>query len=172
MSDTLDLETRKKIFDLIDNNPGINLSRIAELLELSFQLVDYHLYYMVNHELITIVKEKGYKRCYVKDKIGVEDKRILGLLRQDVPLRIVTFLINNPCSRHRDILDFLDMKSPRFSYYLKKLVKNGIVTVAVIDDRRGYIVVDENRIIQLIIRYKPYKLSKMVEDTWDDFTLE
>ena len=170
MSDKPDLETRRKIYSLIEQNPGINLSRVAELLHLSVQLVDYHLYSMVNHELITIVKDKGYKRCYIKGEIGTEDRRILAILRQDVPLKIVTYLVNNPYSRYRDILKHLGMKSPRFSYYLKKLVKNNIVMVAVIDDRRGYVVVNEKKIIEIIIRHKPYRISKMVEDTWEDFT--
>jgi hypothetical protein len=42
--------------------------------------------------------------------------------------------------------------------------------VTVIDDKRGYVVVNEKKIIEIIIRHKPYRISKMVEDTWEDFT--
>ena len=170
MTDVLDLETRRKIYDLIVENPGINLSRIAELLQVSVPLVDYHLFLLEDHELITIEKEKGYKRCFIKHGIGGEERQILSLLRQDIPLKIVTFLLNHPYSRHGAIVDHLGMSSPRCSYHLKKLVKSNIVKEAATSTQSGYIVQNEKRILELIMRYKPFKLSKMVMDTWEDFT--
>jgi len=170
MIDTLDLETRRKIYDVIHQNPGINLSRIAELLRLSVPLVDYHLLFLEQHELITIEKEKGYKRCFIKHEVGGEDRQILSLLRQDISLKIVTFLIMHPYSRHGAIVDYLGMSSPRCSYHLKKLVKKNIIKEASNPIKKGYIVVNENKILELIIRFKPFKLSKMVMDTWEDFT--
>jgi len=169
MTDVLELETRKKIYHLIVENPGVNLSKIAEILHLSAQLVDYHLLYMRHHGLITIVKEGGYKRCYIEGKVGVKDKRTLAVLRQEIPLKIVLFLLKNPYSRHRDILNYLGVSSPHFSYHLRKLVKNRIVEVSTSDEKKGYVVRNEKEIINFLIRYKPSRIAKMIEDTWVDF---
>jgi len=137
MNDLLELETRREIYDFITQNPGINLSKIAELLQLSPQLVDYHILYMENHGMISISKDKGYKRCYIRDKFGLADKRVLAILRQEIPFQIIFFLLNNPFSRHRDILRNLGMSSPRFSYHLRKLVKNNIIAESTVGEKKG-----------------------------------
>jgi len=169
MPEILELETRKKIYDLILNNPGFHARKIAEILNLSSQLVDYHLLYMNNHDLITIEKEGGYKRCYIKGEIGIEDKQFLSILRQDIPMKIVLFLLKNPYSRHRDIYITLDISSPRFSYHLKKLLKNGIIVWSKLNEKSGYNVKNKKEIVRFIIRYRPTSVSGMVKDTWADF---
>jgi predicted transcriptional regulator len=169
MTDVLELETRKEIFSCIKKNPGVNLSFIAESLKMSTQLVDYHLLYLEHRELVTIEKEGGYKRCYVKDSVGVHDKRMLGVFRQQIPLQIVLFLLKHPYSRHRDLLKHFGMSSSRFSYHLRKLVKNGIIQISTFGDEAGYIVTNEKETISFLIRYKPSGIGKMVQDTWADF---
>ena len=93
MDEVLQLEIRKKIYKLMLKNPGMNLSAIAEQLKISVALADYHLHHMEGNELITIVKEGGYKRYYVKGEIGAEDKKVLSLFQQEIPLKIVLYLL-------------------------------------------------------------------------------
>ena len=89
MKDVLFLETRKKLFVLLQNNPGLHLSTIAKRTGMSVALADYHLRYMVQNEIVTEIKEGGYKRYYVKGEQGTEEKKLLALLQQDIPLRKV-----------------------------------------------------------------------------------
>ena len=169
MTDVLELGTRKQIYDFIQKNPGVNLSVISTTLHMSTQLIDYHLVYMERHGLISIAKEGGYKRCYIYGKTGVKDQRHLALLRQEIPLRIVLFLLKNPFARHKDMLNSMKISSPRFSYHLRKLVKHNIVIWSTAGDQKGYIVSNEHEIIQFLITYKPTSVLTMVEDTWADF---
>lgn len=169
MTDVLELETRKKIFSCIEKNPGVNLSFIADFLQISTQLVDYHLLYLEHHELVTTEKEGGYKRCYLKDSVGIHDKRMLGIFRQQIPLQIVLFLLKHPYSRHRELLKHFKLSSPRFSYHLRKLVKAGIIHVSTYGAEAGYVVTNEKDTILFLIRYKPVGIGKMVQDTWVDF---
>jgi len=92
MSEFLELKTRKKIYKLISKNPGLHLSMIADLLNMRISLVEYHLSYLEKNELIVARKEQYYKRYYVKDRVGTRDKKVMALLRQEMPLRIVLFL--------------------------------------------------------------------------------
>jgi len=169
MSEILELETRKKIYNLIKDNPGYHARKIAETLNLSSQLVDYHLLYLSNHQLISIEKGGGYKRCYVKGKIGIEDKQFLSLFRQEIPMKIVIYLLNNPYSRHRDMYKILNISSPRFTYHLNKLLKNGIIIWSETNGKSGYIVKDKKEIIRFIIRYRPSSIPEKVKETWEDF---
>ncbi len=169
MSNIRDLENRKKIYRLIARNPGLNLSKIAETLQVSVQLVDYHTANLEAEGLLAIEKKEGYKRFYIKGETGASDKKYIGLFRQEIPLKIVEFLLKNPYSRHGTILEYLGVSSPHFSYYLRKLLKKNIIQFSSHGDKKGYVVLNEHNIISFLTRFKPLSMEKMIEDTWADF---
>ncbi|MFH1102048.1 MAG: winged helix-turn-helix transcriptional regulator [Methanobacteriota archaeon] len=169
MHNMLKFETRKKIMIFIEQNPGANLSIIAEKLHLSSQLVDYHLLYLNRHGIAIIIKEDGFKRCYIKGTVSINDKKILPLLRQEIPLQIILYLLKNPHSRYCDILHSLPISSPLFSYHLRKLVKHGIVIETTEDSRNGYIVCHEHEIIDFLIRYQPASIMDHLQQNWIEF---
>ena len=49
MKESVELEIRKKIFSLIVKNPGLNIRKIAELLNIETSLTIYHLRYLLKH---------------------------------------------------------------------------------------------------------------------------
>ena len=75
MNELLEIETRRNIYDLITKNPGLHLSKIAQLLSLRLSLVEYHLRYLEKNNIILGISEEGYKRYYIENvKIGAEEK--------------------------------------------------------------------------------------------------
>jgi len=170
MSDVLEFETRKKIYELVEQFPGVHLSKIAEVLQVSIQLIDYHLHYLEIHDLISIEKESGYSRCYIKGQISAEEKQLFSILRQDIPLKIVLYLLQHPHARHKDLLQALQMSSPRLSYHLRKLVKQRIVTLIEHEGTPGYILCNEREVITFLMRYKPTTILDNVHDIWMDFS--
>ena len=171
MSETAELETRREIFSLIKNHPGLHLSKISELLNMRVSLVEYHLLTMEKNEVISSIKETGFKRYYIKDEIGAQDKKVLSILRQEKPLKIILFLLKNPNSRHKEILQNFEMAPSTLSYYLKKIVKKGIISVDTYGDEKGYSVVNEKRITRVLILYKPYAVLDSFKDIWKDLTV-
>ena len=168
MKTVLELEIRRKIYKLIEKNPGLHAKRIAELLSLSGQLTDYHLLYLERNKLITSMKEAGYRRYYVEGEIGLQDRRRIAVLRQETPLRIVLFLINHPDAQHKEILEQLKIAKSTVSYHLKKLVKNEIISVHTWGNNTRYRITNEKEIIRLLIRYKPYSRIDSFKDMWVD----
>jgi predicted transcriptional regulator len=172
MTESFDLETRKKIYQLIIENPGLNLSTIAELLSISVPLVDYHTRHMNDDSLITIVKEGGYKRYYIQGDIGIKDKKFLAILRQETPLKIVLFLLEHPYSQHKEILKQFDLAPSTLTYHLTKLVNNQIIFLDTSEEGRGYCVINRKEVIRFLIQYKPSKILRRFKETWaDDFQL-
>lgn len=172
MREVLDVEIRRNIYRLIVLNPGINLTKIAEILRISIPLADYHLHYLEENALITSTKEGGYKRYYGKGDIGVEEKKFLSILQQDIPLQIVTFLLEHPYSKPRDILEGIHLSSALLTYYLKKLMKYGLVTENPRGEKKEFALVNEQQMESLLIRYKPNALLKRFKDSWTvDFPL-
>ena len=140
MGRNYNLKLRKSIYDYIFNNPGVHLSDIASTFNLSIQLIDYHISSLEKRQLIDIVKDDGYKRCFIYGDISDEERRVLAVLRQEIPLQIVGFLLKNPYARHRDLLNHFDIPSPNLSYHLRKLVKNNIIVPTSQQEERGYII--------------------------------
>lgn len=171
MDDVLELDTRRKINDLIHKNPGLHLSKIAELLKMRTSHVEYHLIYLEKHDLITSEKEKGYKRFYIRGQIGLKDKQYLFILRQEKVLEIVLFLIKNGSSQHKEILEHINVSASTLSYHLNKMVKKDILIVDKYGDNKGYSIKNQEDIVKLLIQYKPYNLFEGFGDIWTDLSI-
>jgi DNA-binding transcriptional ArsR family regulator len=172
MNQAPDIENRKKIFQLIAAHQGLNLSSIAEHLNMSIPLVDYHTRCLIDQGVIIVMKEGGFKRYYIKGNIGIQDKLYLGILRQEIPLKIVLFLLNNPYSKHKEILDYFDIAGSTLTYHLNKLIKKGVIHYHDAKLKKGYKVVNSKEVYQFILLYKPSTFLKRFKETWaDDFSI-
>jgi len=165
---------RIQIYFLISKEPGLHLSKIAEILDMSPALAEYHLLYLEQNDYIRGVKdEKGYyKRYYVKiSGVGTEDKKILNLLRQDLPLRIVLNIFQHRSLRHKDLLEIFDIAPSTLSYYLNKLRDSDIVELTSYGEEKGYALKNEKEIIRLIRKYRLAEFVEGFTDTWKDLNL-
>ncbi len=169
MDEILDLKTRKQIYKLIVRQPGINIADLSSKFNIDVPLAIYHLRHLEKHGLISMDKEKGFTRCFQKNRVGQKDKTYFTLFRNEIALKIVLILLKTPNSGHQDILKHFDMSPPLLSYHLRKLLKKHIIEIQVIQTKRKYHVVNEDEITRFLIRYKPYKLHKGMSDTWEDF---
>jgi predicted transcriptional regulator len=171
MDDVLSLETRRKVYDIIAKNPGLHLSKIAELLQMRISHVEYHLYYLEKHEIVTAEKSTGYKRFYIKGTIGSKDKRYLSILRQKTLLQIVLFLLKNETVQHKEILENVDVSPSTLSYHLKKMVKHNIIDVKRYGENKGYTLKDREEVIRWLIQYKPFDLYEGFTNVWTDLSI-
>ena len=165
------LQTQQQIFNIISKEPGLNISTIANLFHLPVPHVLYHLRYLEKHDLITMVKEKGFTRCYVKGTVGVKDKKLLSILRQDICLKIILFLLHHPYSRHHQILDHFTLAKSTLTYHLQKLIKHEIIGIQDFGSDQAYYVLNEKRILHCLMKYKPSRIATGMEETWANFTV-
>jgi len=172
MKDIIELENRRKIFNIILKNPGLHLSKIAEQLSLRISHVEYHLLYLEKNQIITSQKEAGYARYYIKGKTGIKDKKILAVLRQEVPLKIVLFMLKHPISKHKEILKHFNISKSTLSYHLKKLMKKEIITIYSDGEESGYLIINKREIIDLLIKYKPFDTNESFKAIWEDLTVD
>lgn len=170
MKEILDLEIRRSIYDLIAKNPGLHARKIAESLSMSGQLTDYHLLYMERNEVLTSIKEGGYRRYYIRGKLGVKDRHRIAILRHETPLKIVLYLLKHPKAQHKELLEVLSVAKSTITYHLKKLSRAGIIIEENVGNEKYYWVENEQEISDLLIRFKPYSRMKSMEDTWTDLT--
>jgi len=163
-------DIRKRMYDLIYKNPGFHLSKIAEMLNMRTSLAEYHLNYLEkNNEIIAIKDESSYyKRYYTESSLlNDRDRQVLSLLRQKIPLQITIYLLKNPKSRHKDLLDNLGLTTSTLTYHLHKLVDYEIV-VAPKYGEKGYFIKNRKEIIGHLRRYKIYTMIECFKDAWGE----
>src|SRR5712691_8920419 len=96
MSEGLELESRRRIYDFLVANPGTHLRRIGHALGMSTGMLSYHLGYLERNGVLK-AEEDGHRKRYFIARVFVEtQRRILAILRQDVPRKIV---LSSCCTR-------------------------------------------------------------------------
>ena len=160
-------QTQMKIYELIEKNPGLHLSKIADMMKMKLSLAQYHLQNLEKDNLIVSVREEGYKRFYVEDsEVGTKEKRLLSLLRREIPLQIVLFLLRKLTAKHKEILEHLNISPSTLSYHLNKLVEYEIVDVNTYGDEKGYRIRNKTEVVRCLMKYIVIDGFK---DLWDDF---
>jgi predicted transcriptional regulator len=162
--EVLELQTRKRIYDEVCRFPGLHLRELSRQLNESVPLIEYHLNFMERYGIVTPITDGQYKRYYPRDPIGSEEKRdtlsseekrIMGLLRQKIPLQIVLYLLKNGRGQHKDMLPLMNVSPSTLSHHLNKLVRRGVVEKTASGEERGYRIRDESKIARLLMSYQP-----------------
>lgn len=167
--EVLELETRRGIYDLVLARPGVHFREIKRELDLPTGALEYHLHFLEDHGLLTSRMEGRYKRFYVTGEMEPRDKEVLGLLRQEMPRRVLTYLMLHPCSTHKRILRSFDVAPSTLSFHLKKLVEADLVMGVPVGRQTEYEVVDDARVARLLIQYRESFADEAVDsfaDTW------
>ena len=163
MDDPLELDNRRRIFQQVTLNPGLHYRELQRQLDMPPGLLDYHLAYLVDREMITSRREGHYTRYYPSHKISEAKKKALSVLRQEIPRAVVIFLLLNPGATHRDILGTLSVSGPTLSYHLKRMVGVGMVRSRKEGRHTYFEVVDPEEAAMLMITYKKSFTDSLVD---------
>jgi predicted transcriptional regulator len=164
--EALELDTRKRIYQFLEEVPGAHFREIHRRLEIPTSVVEYHLKYMENRDLVVSRMEGRYKRYYVQGAMGSADKTLLSLLRQKVPRRIVMQVALRPGINHRELTDAIRISPSTLSYHMKKLVSKGVIRQAREGRQNTYWLVDETGVARALMTYK----EGFMDEAVDSFT--
>ncbi|MGE5574655.1 MAG: winged helix-turn-helix transcriptional regulator, partial [Ignavibacteria bacterium] len=62
----LENENRRKIYDIIEQNPGIHLRELQRVLDTPLTTLEYHISYLVRRKIIHSETDLHFKRYYAK----------------------------------------------------------------------------------------------------------
>ena len=151
---SLELKTRRIIYNHILKHPGIHEREVARRLNLALSTIDYHLYYLRKKELVITKTDGHYAQYYASGKVGEKDKKLLSVLRHKAPRKIIIFLLLNSFSFHRDICDHLGLAPSTTSFHLKKLVDLDLINRSESGRETIYKINEPEYISDLIITYE------------------
>jgi predicted transcriptional regulator len=145
--------TRKDIYDFISKCPGLHLNELSRKTNIPKTTMYYHLNYLKKRGILTTRNEGRYVRYYIANKLGEEDKKIINLLRQDVPYKIIMLLYLNPNSTQVEISKHLKKHPTTISFHLDKLINLNIIEGIPIGNEIHYCVMNQDYISDLLIKY-------------------
>lgn len=160
----LENENRRKIYDIIEVNPGTHLRELQRILDMPLTTLEYHLSYMVRKRILYSETDTHYKRYYARP-LDREDKKVLSALRQKRLREIVFLVLTNQKAKYQYLGDCLKLPHSTLSFYLKYLVEKGILAKEKIGYETIYTVKYEDRVVKVLIAYKASFLDKLVDKT-------
>ncbi len=172
--DNLALETRKKIYNLIESSPGLHKREIARELGMSLSTIDYHLHYMEKRKMVVAKSDGKYKRYFPKRELemNIWDRKILSMLRQEVPRKILMFLLLHPRAIHKEVCEYVGKAPSTVSFHMKKLIREGLVEEISLGKEKAYVVLNEKKVASLLKEYKETFVDRAVDkfiSAWSDF---
>jgi len=167
----MEIEARKRVYDIIFENPGLHLREIQKRLNIPLGTVEYHLKYLEDNELVIVKEMGGYKRYYPKGVMGSDVRNILSLLRQEVPRNIVIFLLNHPNASFGEVAKAFDVAPSTLSFHMKKLLKDGIIDRTKHGRTSTFTVVEVDKVANVLIAHRRSFLDGLVDSfvrTWTE----
>lgn len=166
-----DLRIRNIIYNHILKHPGLHEREIARQLKIPLSTLDYHLYLLRRKELIVCKSDGHYTQYYAEGKISSKDEKLLGIVRQKVPRKIIIFLLVNISLTHKEICSHLGLAASTTSFHLNKLVSLEVINRTVVGRETIFQIQEPEYISELIIKYKKSFVDDAVNrfsDTWLD----
>lgn len=164
----LENEKRRKIYAVIEANPGIHLRELQRVLNIPLATLEYHLSYMARKKIVHGETVGHHKRYYTKP-FDPEDRKVLSALRQKRMREIVLIILANKKVKYQFLLDYFKLPRSTLSFYLKYLVDNSILARDKIGYENLYTVQDEDKVAKVLIAYKSSFLDTLVDkalSTW------
>ena len=166
--EVLENENRRRVYSVIEANPGIHMRELQRVLDMPLTTLEYHLTYMARKKILFKESDGHYKRYYVRP-LDSEDKKILSALRQKRMRDIVFLVLTNKKVKYQFLADYLKLPHSTLSFYLKYLVDNMVLAKEKIGYENIYTVRNEDRVARVLIAYKSSFLDKVVDkalNTW------
>lgn len=160
-----ELETRKRIYELIRDSPGVHLRELERRLDLVMGSLQYHLQYLEKNNLISQFKDEEYVRYFVKEReLSRSEREIFYFLRRKGCRHILMNLLREPGMSNKELAAAVDLSPSTVSWNLNKLVKAGIIE----KDRAGrtsnFTIVDPDLVARLLIYYKESFLDTILDN--------
>lgn len=173
--------TRRRVYALVQEHPGLHQRELARRLELRPSHAEYHLRQLETAGLLRSEERGGYRRYFVavepakpipEGAVPREDRAWVGLLREARPLEIVARLLQEEPRQMGPLAEDLAIATSTLSYHVDKLEDAGIVERYRDGNQRLIRLVDRERLIRVLLQHEPPDdLVSGFRDLWDDLGL-
>ena len=130
----LDLEIRKRIYEYVLIYPGLHKRELSRRLKIPKTTLSYHLSFLEKHKFIVLKSEGRYRRYYAAKIFGIAEKKFINVLRQDTPRNILLYIGWAVGASQIELSKELELSPKTIEKHLKKLVENGVIEPAPVEN--------------------------------------
>jgi predicted transcriptional regulator len=157
-------DTRSKVLEYIDRNPGVHLRLIGRELHLAIGDVQYQTDRLEKLGAVTSLRRGVYRFFFSLRSMTSEQAGVMAVLSQSTPREIVLNLVSTPWSSQERLAQAVGVSEPTVSWHMKRLVKLGMVDRRQAGRYAQYRVTgDAAQIASLVRSYQPG-----VWEVWSD----
>lgn len=158
------LENQRSVFRYILENPGAHLRRISESTSIPLSTLRYHIAFLEKRDVVISRREGNTKAYFINGQVSAEDRRVTPLLQQKRFRDIISLLIARPGLGFGEIGKTLGLKPSTLSKYLSIVEARGLVRTEALGREKCYMVVDERRIVELLMTYRKSFWDRFVDN--------
>ncbi len=160
----LELDSRKKIYDLIQENPGLHFREIERRTGIAVGSLQYHLDFMQKKHLIKTFRQGKFLRYYSVQESVVEEKAAMAFLRKPSSRKIIIFLLNKKKANNLAIAKQAGLSPSTTSWHLEQLVKEEVIG----KEKRGreslFYIIKPNEVASLLVEHKKSFVDELVDN--------
>lgn len=178
--DLLALDTRRRIYEVVQEYPGLHLRELARRVDMNPNHAKYHLQYLEKHGLISSRKEGGYWTFFpreegslgMREAVDARKKEVLAMLRRPVPLHVTLVLLDRDEASLSELGQAVDASPSTLHYHMGKMEKAGLVESRRDGRERLFRLPDHDEVLGLLMQYRPPdELVQGFLDAWEQLEL-
>jgi predicted transcriptional regulator len=151
MDEALNLENRRRIYQYVSKHPGAYLREMERELGLQTGVLSYHLDYMEKRQILRAQDDGYYKRYFPADRFHLRDRKVISVLMQPAPRKILIFILVHGPSTFNQLLQEMSCAKSTLSYHLGRMTKREILSVEKREKESWYDVKDADATADLLI---------------------
>jgi predicted transcriptional regulator len=124
-------------------NPGLHFRDISRKMNIPKSTLEHHIRFLLKRELINAKSSGRYKRYHVKEINGRDEEKILNILREEIPRKIILTMLFSIGISIVELSKQLNKTNSTTAFHLKKLQNADIIEPAQIG--AGFIYRPKNR---------------------------
>ena len=151
MTEGLELESRRRIYDYLLANPGVHLRRIGKVLGMSTGMLSYHLTYLEREGMLKSETDGHRKRYFIARAFMEAQRRILGVLRQGVPRKIVVEILLHGERTFAQLREATGVSKSTLSYHLQHMMERDLLIRYRRDRESVFAIKDMEEVTHLLV---------------------
>ena len=151
MSESLELASRRRIYDYLLVNPGVHLRRIGQALGMSTGMLSYHLTYLEREGMLKSETDGHRKRYFIARAFMEAQRRILGVLRQGVPRKIVVEILLHRERTFAELREATGVSKSTLSYHLQHMMARDLLIRYRRERESVFTIKDMNEVSNLLV---------------------
>tara|TARA_B110000014_G_C19838369_1_gene434631 strand:- start:108 stop:659 length:552 start_codon:yes stop_codon:yes gene_type:complete len=162
------LTREERIILEINNNPGIRFRELMKSMKVTNGIISYYIQKLEKVGIIFSERKSGVSRLFAST-IELSDVSTIKFLRTPTPQKIMLLLLKEDLLTFKQITEKIQMSPSTTSFYLKKLITSGTVTISGVGKKK-YSLKDNECVSNLIQLYHPSIVDSASENLADIFS--